>query len=259
MLGGDIIVGVDGHAISTLRAAARRDRAEEAGRQDRARDLPPRLEEDRHRDARAGARRSASGSPARADPGDRPRPRLPARAAAVFDLLALPCARWSAGRSCSSSTRRRRGRGALGGRRERRPRRVVLRPHRSVPVPRGRLHFIAEFMTAAHLILVWETTTTRICCKHAARARDVGRNPRVDGLPLRVRAERVVLRLGRGRPARARRPRQHVIEQHFGERAAVLARRRGGADDPRRGDARAGRRGRRDPDAASRAASCRGA
>ena len=40
---------------SELRAIARRNRAEEAGRQGRARDLPPRLAGDSHRDPRSGA------------------------------------------------------------------------------------------------------------------------------------------------------------------------------------------------------------
>ena len=40
---------------------------------------------------------------------------------------------------------------------------------------------VADFMTAAHLILVWETLDDPNLLKHAARARDVGRNPRVTG------------------------------------------------------------------------------
>jgi len=49
------------------------------------------------------------------------------------------------------------------------------------PCPASGCSFIAEFMTAAHLILVWETTDDPNLLKHAARARDVGRNPRVTG------------------------------------------------------------------------------
>jgi len=49
------------------------------------------------------------------------------------------------------------------------------------PCPASGCSFIAEFMTAAHLILVWHTTDYPNLLKHAARARDVGRNPRVTG------------------------------------------------------------------------------
>ena len=41
--------------------------------------------------------------------------------------------------------------------------------------------FVAEFMTAAHLILVWQEVDDPNLLRHAARARDVGRNPRVTG------------------------------------------------------------------------------
>ena len=73
------------------------------------------------------------------------------------------------------------------------------------PCPAAGCTFVAEFMTAAHLILVWQELDDPNLLRHAARARDVGRNPRVVGLPLRVRPERVVLRVDRRRPARARR------------------------------------------------------
>jgi hypothetical protein len=49
------------------------------------------------------------------------------------------------------------------------------------PCPASGCGFVAEFMTAAHLILVWEATDDPNLLKHAARARDVGRNPRVTG------------------------------------------------------------------------------
>ena len=41
--------------------------------------------------------------------------------------------------------------------------------------------FIAYYQTAAHLILVWQELDDPNLLKHAARARDVGRNPRVTG------------------------------------------------------------------------------
>jgi hypothetical protein len=47
------------------------------------------------------------------------------------------------------------------------------------PCPAAGCGFIAEFMTAAHLILVWQERDDPNLLRHAARARDVGRNPRV--------------------------------------------------------------------------------
>jgi hypothetical protein len=49
------------------------------------------------------------------------------------------------------------------------------------PCPADGCSFIAEFMTAAHLILVWQELDDPNLLRHAARARDVGRNPRVVG------------------------------------------------------------------------------
>jgi hypothetical protein len=49
------------------------------------------------------------------------------------------------------------------------------------PCPAANCAFVAEFMTAAHLILVWQTMDDPNLLRHAARARDVGRNPRVVG------------------------------------------------------------------------------
>jgi hypothetical protein len=49
------------------------------------------------------------------------------------------------------------------------------------PCPAPGCAFVAEFMTAAHLILVWQETDDPNLLRHAARARDVGRNPRVTG------------------------------------------------------------------------------
>jgi hypothetical protein len=47
------------------------------------------------------------------------------------------------------------------------------------PCPASGCTYVAEFMTAAHLILVWETNDDPNLLKHAGKARDVGRNPRV--------------------------------------------------------------------------------
>ena len=47
------------------------------------------------------------------------------------------------------------------------------------PCPAAGCGFIAEFMTAAHLILVWQERDDPNLLRHAARARDGGRNPRV--------------------------------------------------------------------------------
>jgi hypothetical protein len=49
------------------------------------------------------------------------------------------------------------------------------------PCPAAGCTYVAEFMTAAHLILVWQESDDPNLLRHAARARDVGRNPRVTG------------------------------------------------------------------------------
>jgi hypothetical protein len=49
------------------------------------------------------------------------------------------------------------------------------------PCPADGCAFVAVFMTAAHLILVWEQQDDPNLLKHAARALDVGRNPRIVG------------------------------------------------------------------------------
>jgi hypothetical protein len=49
------------------------------------------------------------------------------------------------------------------------------------PCPASGCSFVADFMTAAHLILVWEEKDDPNLLRHAARAREVGRNPRVVG------------------------------------------------------------------------------
>ena len=47
------------------------------------------------------------------------------------------------------------------------------------PCPAPGCDFIAEFMTAAHLILVWEERDDPNLLRHAERAKHVGRNPHV--------------------------------------------------------------------------------
>ena len=47
------------------------------------------------------------------------------------------------------------------------------------PCPADGCLYVADFMTAAHLILVWQEADDPNLLKHAARARDVGRNPRI--------------------------------------------------------------------------------
>jgi hypothetical protein len=47
------------------------------------------------------------------------------------------------------------------------------------PCPAPGCDFVAEYMTAAHLILVWEERDDPNLLRHAQRAKDVGRNPRV--------------------------------------------------------------------------------
>jgi hypothetical protein len=49
------------------------------------------------------------------------------------------------------------------------------------PCPADGCTFVAVFMTAAHLILVWQENDDPNLLRHAARARDVGRNPRIVG------------------------------------------------------------------------------
>jgi hypothetical protein len=47
------------------------------------------------------------------------------------------------------------------------------------PCPAAGCDFVAEFMTAAHLILVWEERDDPNLLRHAQRAKEVGRNPHV--------------------------------------------------------------------------------
>ncbi len=88
------------------------------------------------------------------------------------------------------------------------------------PCPAEGCTFVAVFMTAAHLILVWEQRDDPNLLHHAQRAKEVGRNPQDRRVRRVVRAQRVVLRVGGGRRPRARRSRQ-VIEQHFGAALTV--------------------------------------
>ena len=47
------------------------------------------------------------------------------------------------------------------------------------PCPASGCDFVAMFMTAAHLILVWEQRDDPNLLRHAQKAKEVGRNPRV--------------------------------------------------------------------------------
>jgi hypothetical protein len=47
------------------------------------------------------------------------------------------------------------------------------------PCPAPACSYVAEFMTAVHLILVWEERDDPNLLWHAQRAKDVGRNPHV--------------------------------------------------------------------------------
>ena len=47
------------------------------------------------------------------------------------------------------------------------------------PCPAAGCDFVAEFMTAVHLVLVWEQSDDPMLLRHAQRAKEVGRNPRV--------------------------------------------------------------------------------
>ena len=49
------------------------------------------------------------------------------------------------------------------------------------PCPAEGCWFVADFMTAAHLVLVWEVRDDPNLLWHAQRAKEVGRNPRIVG------------------------------------------------------------------------------
>src|SRR3954454_24805146 len=48
------------------------------------------------------------------------------------------------------------------------------------PCPANGCTFVADFMTAAHLILVWEQRDDSNLLHHAQRAKEVGRNTRIE-------------------------------------------------------------------------------
>jgi hypothetical protein len=48
------------------------------------------------------------------------------------------------------------------------------------PCPAAGCTFVAQFLTAAHLVIVWPEMDDPSLLRHAAAARDVGRNPRPD-------------------------------------------------------------------------------
>jgi hypothetical protein len=52
------------------------------------------------------------------------------------------------------------------------------------PCPAAGCTFVAGFMTAAHLILVWEQRDDPNLLHHAQRAKEVGRNPRIEAYDL---------------------------------------------------------------------------
>lgn len=47
------------------------------------------------------------------------------------------------------------------------------------PCPAAGCTFVAQFMTAAHLVLVWQVRDDPNLLRHAQRAKEVGRNPKV--------------------------------------------------------------------------------
>ena len=49
------------------------------------------------------------------------------------------------------------------------------------PCPAPDCRYVAEFMTAAHLVLVWEERDDPNLLRHAQRAKEVGRNPHIVG------------------------------------------------------------------------------
>jgi hypothetical protein len=52
------------------------------------------------------------------------------------------------------------------------------------PCPASGCSFVADFMTAAHLILVWEQRDDPNLLHHAQRAKEVGRNPHIEAYEL---------------------------------------------------------------------------
>jgi hypothetical protein len=75
------------------------------------------------------------------------------------------------------------------------------------PCPAEGCDFVANFMTAAHLILVWEERDDPNLLRHAERAKRVGRNPRVvDYEPSFGRSASYYAWEAAGRPVHAVRP-----------------------------------------------------
>ena len=72
------------------------------------------------------------------------------------------------------------------------------------PCPADGCTFVAEFMTAAHLVLVWQERDDPNLLWHANRAKQVGSEPPRRLLRTRLRAERLVLRVGGGGTPRPR-------------------------------------------------------
>ena len=235
--------------------------AEGAGRQARDHALARRQEEIGHGEARAENRPVTAkfGSPR--EPKARPAgARLPARAAA-----GLPLAHSTAATLCpmergqivlEHAVVERRRRALAGGRRG--PRRVVLRPHRPVPVPGVGLHL----RRGVHDRGAPDPRVAGAGRPEPAASRRAG--PRRRPQPARRRA--IAPSSGRARRTTRGSPpagpvhgvkARSVIAAAVRRERAVLARRRGGADDPRRRDVRAGRRRRPDPRAASKGSRCR--
>ena len=73
------------------------------------------------------------------------------------------------------------------------------------PCPAAGCTFVADFMTAAHLVLVWEERDDPNLLWHAQRANGGRPQPAHRRVRAGLRPERLVLRLGGRRPARPRR------------------------------------------------------
>ena len=166
--------------------------------------------------------------------------RLPARARPVSIGSPrdppLPCSAMERGQILFEEHGRRRRRRALAGRPEGDHDGWFCVRTDPFPCPADGCTFVAEFMTAAHLILVWQELDDPNLLRHAARARDVGRNPRVTGYRSEYGPSASYYAWVAAGPAGARRQ-DALIPEHVRRVRAVLARGRGGADDPRRRDA----------------------
>ena len=226
-MGGDVIVAADGKPVSTIDELRDVIADHKPGDKIELKIYRGDTAQDRHRHARAatdlplpvaarcrlpswaGNRATRPPAPARrglgalgADPRDR------TRRVAVVIVRAVDDDETPERGSLLLDEELRRGRAALGGRRLRRLLGLVLRPHRPIPLPAAGCTFIAEYMTAAHLVLVWEERDDPNLLWHAQRAKEVGRNPRVVSYESSFGPERLVLRVGSSRPTGARRARQ---------------------------------------------------